>query len=238
MWDKTAQLILSRTIEETGQTMEFIIPQDSIRRQADGSWIATYSDIAAQGCSHYKYSVRIDQSRSDLHVQDSVYLRPIELTGSSLYFDEAAEISNFSATQGDATTAMKSGVLLLWEASNNAVDEFVLLRKTKESDTAADTVYRGIDNSYLDMSSVPNIHYEYIIEAHYTCNGKTTVNSATAEGWRTPYGEISGIILMPDNSGMAGVTVALQDGNGNILRTMTTDASGAYKFDSLEYVAL
>ena len=238
MWDKTAQLILRRTIEETGQTMEFIIPQDSIRRQADGSWIATYSDIAAQGCSHYKYSVRIDQSRSDLHVQDSVYLRPIELTGPSLYFDEAAEISNFSATQGDATTAMKSGVLLLWEASNNAVDEFVLLRKTKESDTAADTVYRGIDNSYLDMSSVPNKHYEYIIEAHYTCNGKTTVNSATAEGWRTPYGEISGIILMPDNSGMAGVTVALQDGNGNILRTMTTDASGAYKFDSLEYVAL
>ena len=237
MWDRTAQLVLRRTIEETGQTMEFIIPQDSIRRQADGSWIATYSDIANQGCSHYKYSIRIDQTRSDLHVQDSASLRPIEISGPSLYFDEAATITNFEATQGDATTAMKAGVLLRWLASSNAVNEYILLRKAVGSDEAADTIYRGIDNSYLDRSAMPNTHYEYTIQTQYVCNGKSTGNYATAEGWRTPYGEISGTILMPDNTGMAGVTVALQDGSGNTIRTMTTNASGAYKFDSLEYVA-
>ncbi|MBR4563697.1 MAG: hypothetical protein IKO26_04520 [Paludibacteraceae bacterium] len=237
MWDRTAQLVLRRTIEETGQTMEFIIPQDSIRRQADGSWIATYSDIANQGCSHYKYSIRIDQTRSDLHVQDSASLRPIEISGPSLYFDEAATITNFEATQGDATTAMKAGVLLHWQASSNAVNEYILLRKAVGSDEAADTIYRGIDNSYLDRSAMPNTHYEYTIQTQYVCNGKSTGNYATAEGWRTPYGEISGTILMPDNTGMAGVTVALQDGSGNTIRTMTTNASGAYKFDSLEYVA-
>lgn len=235
MWDRTAQLVLQRTIEETGQTMEFIIPQDSIRRQADGSWIATYSDIADQGCSHYKYSVRIDQSRCDLHVQDAASLRPIEITGPSLYFDEAATITHFEASQGDATTQIKPGVLLNWETNSNAVDEFILLRKLKNSDAAPDTIYRGTNYNYFDRSAVPDQHYEYTIVATYTCNGNTTSNSQTTEGWRTPYGEISGTVKMPDNSGMAGVTVALQVGNGNIVRTMQTDASGAYRFDSLEY---
>ena len=235
MWDRTAQLVLQRTIEETGQTMEFIIPQDSIRRQEDGSWLATYSDIADQGCSHYKYSVRIDQSRCDLHVQDSASLNPIQISGPSLYFDEAATITRFEATQGDATTAMKPGVLLRWETNSNAVDEFILLRKLKNSDAAPDTIYRGINYDYFDRSAVPDQHYDYTIVATYTCNGNTTSNSQTTEGWRTPYGEISGTINMPDNSGMAGVTVQLQDGDGNIIRTIQTDASGAYKFDSLEY---
>ena len=235
MWDRTANLVLQRTIEETGQTMEFIIPQDSIKRQADGSWLATYSDIADQGCSHYKYAVRIDQSRSDLHVQDSASLKPIQITGPSLYFDEAATITRFEASQGDATTAMKPGVLLRWEANSNAVDEFVLLRKETGSDATPDTVYRGTNYDYFDRSAVPNQHYEYTVVASYSCNGKTTTNNKSAEGWRTPYGEISGTISQSDNSGMAGVTVQLQDGNGNIVRTMQTDASGAYKFDSLEH---
>ena len=238
MWDRTAQLILQRTIEETGQTMEFIIPQDSIKRLADGSWIANYTDIADQGCSHYKYAVRIDQSRADLHVQDSASLKPMQINGPSLYIDEAAKITSFEATQGNAKTDMKSGVLLRWVASSNAVDKYVLLRRPKDSDVAADTIYQGNDYYYLDRSAMPSTHYEYTIEAHYTCNGKTTVNTSTAEGWRTPYGEISGTILMPDNTGMAGVKVALQDGNNNVIRTITTNASGEYKFDSLEYIAI
>ncbi len=238
MWDRTAQLVLTRTIEETGQSMDIIIPQDSIRREADGSWTATYTDVADKACSHYKYSVRIDQSKSDLHVQDSVSLRPIKLTGPDLYFDEGASINNMTASQGDATTQMKNGVLIRWEANNNNFDRFVLLRKEMNSTASADTLIVTSESNYFDRSAVPDMHYEYTVEAHYACNGRTTVNAATAEGWRTPYGEISGTILMPDNTGMAGVTVALQDANGNILRTMTTDASGAYKFDSLNYEAV
>jgi len=238
MWDRTAQLVLTRTIEETGQSMDIIIPQDSIHRESDGSWTATYTDVADKACSHYKYAVRIDQSKSDLHVQDPESLRPIQLTGPDLYFDEGASINNMTASQGDATTQMKNGVLIRWEANNNNYDNFVLLRKEKNSTASADTLVVTTESNYFDRSAVPDTHYEYTVEAHYACNGRTTVNAATAEGWRTPYGEISGTILMPDNTGMAGVTVALQDANGNILRTMTTDASGAYKFDSLNYEAV
>lgn len=234
MWDRSAQLVLQRTIEETGRTMEFIIPQDSIKRQEDGSWIATYSDVADQGCSHYKYAVRIDQSKCDLHVQDSASLQPIPLTGPSLYFDEAATITRFEATQGDATTRMKPGVLLRWESSSNAVDEFVLLRKEVGSDATPDTVYHGMSYDYFDRSAKPDQHYEYTIVASYTCNDKTTANNRSAIGWRTPYGEISGTIKMPDNSGMAGVEVALQKG-GEVIERIVTNGTGAFKFDSLLY---
>lgn len=235
MWDRSAQLILTRTMEETNQTFDFIIPQDSIKRQADGSWVASFVDVAEKACTHYKYAVRIDQSKADLHVQDSSFLKPILITGPELYYDEGAKVQNLTITKGDATTAMKNGVLLRWETNTNNFDYFVVLRKKMNSTAAADTIIKTTQSNFLDRSAVPDIHYEYTVEAHYTCNGKISVNAASAEGWRTPYGEISGTILMPDNSGMAGVTVVLQDEAGNKISDFITDASGAYKFDSLKY---
>ena len=237
MWDNSAKLIVTRTIEETGQRMEFIIPSDSIRRQSDGSWIATYSDIADRACSHYSYSVRIDQSTADLHVFDSLQLQPITISGPELYFDESATITRFTATQGDASTAMKNGVQLRWQVNSNAVDEYILTRIRKGSDASPDTIYRGDNSDFFDRSAVPDVHYDYTIATHYSCNGKSTSNSATTEGWRTPYGEISGAINMSDNSGMAGVEVALQDTAGTTLRRMTTDGTGFFLFDSLTYDA-
>ena len=235
-WDKTARLILIRTIEETGQKQEFIIPQDSIRRQNDGSWIATYSDVASQACMHYRYSVRIDPSQSDVRFQDpDKESLPVELSGPEVYYDEGATIRNFTASMGDASTAVKPGVMLGWTPSSSAVDMYVLQRRKMNSNESADTIYTGTDNAYFDRTAVPDVHYEYTVTALYNCNGKGTSNFSTAEGWRTPYGEISGMVVMSDQSGMNGVRVALQGPYGNVLRTMVTDATGRYRFDSLTY---
>ena len=236
MWDKTAHLVLVRTDEETGKVSEFMVPQDSITRLEDGSWIASFSDYADQPCTHYKYAVRIDQSKSDLRVhKPDEQLVPIELTGPDLYFDDAAKITSFTATKDDAVGEMKRGVLLNWTASSSAVDEFLLQRKELNSDDAADTVYMGLENSFFDQTAIPSKNYEYTITAFYNCNGKNTENYATTEGVRSKYGEISGSVLLTDNSGMNGVTVALQGPDGNTIRTMQTDATGRFKFDSLEY---
>ena len=237
MWDKTANLILIRTIEETGKSVEIIVPSDSIHRLANGDWEATFSDVADKGCTHYHYSVRIDQSNADLHVREpETQLQPVALSGPDLYFDESAKIVEFTATQGDARNELKQGVMLTWKPSSSAVDEYILCRIKKGSSDAADTLYTGIETNYMDYSAVPNTRYEYTVITRYDCNGKSTSNSATTEGWRTPYGEISGSILMPDNSGMAGVKVDLFDIEDSVVvRSMTTDATGAYKFDSLEY---
>ncbi|GAB5844820.1 hypothetical protein JMUB7538_27030 [Staphylococcus aureus] len=39
---------------------------------------------------------------------------------------------------------------------------------------------------------------------------------------------------MPDEKGISGVTVTLKDENGNVLKTVTTDADGKYKFTDLD----
>ena len=75
LWDRTAKLILTRHHVETGEDIEIIVPQDSIRRQSDGSWLAHITDVAASPCTHYIYNVRIDQSDADLRVSDSTQLR-------------------------------------------------------------------------------------------------------------------------------------------------------------------
>ena len=234
MWDRTAKLVLRRTIEETGTYNEFIIPQDNIRRLEDGSWMASFTDVANVACAHINYSVRIDQSGSDLRVADEAQLQPVAIHGPSLYYDEAATITSFTATQGAAVGQQKRGVLLNWTPSSVAVDEYTLTRVAVNSDDAADTLYTGVDNTFFDETAEPNRHYEYVITAHYNCNGKSTANSATAEGWRSPYGEISGTILMPDNSGLAGVKVALE-GPDDSVKYIITGADGTFLFDSLLY---
>ena len=239
MWDRTARLVLIRTIAETGKSTEFIIPQDSIVRLPDGNWEARFSDIADQACMHYSYAVRIDQSRSDLRLQHpETQLLPMSLSGPEIYYDECAEIVSFKASMGDAHSEMKQGVLLTWKPSSSAVDEYVLCRVLKNSNASADTIYVGQETSFLDVTAVPNIHYEYTVTVRYNCNGKATSHYASTEGWRCPYGEISGTIRMPDNSGMAGVEVELQEtvnGNTQTVKTITTDATGNYLFDSLLY---
>lgn len=130
MWDRSARLVLIRTIEETGKSEEFIIPQDSIRRQPDGSWIVTYSDVADKACLHYSYSVRVDQTNADLRMQSpKTDLLPVALTGPVVYYDDGAAITQFAATKGDARSDMKRGVQLSWQASSSAVDYYILQRK-------------------------------------------------------------------------------------------------------------
>ncbi len=234
IWDRTARLLLCRTTVETGQTVEIIIPQDSIVRQEDGSWLAHITDVAGEACTHYRYVVRIDQSDASIHVSDSSYLQPVAISGPNLYFDESATITSFTASQGAAEGNRKNGVQLAWTASSSAVDEYVLTRIVKGSDQVPDTILRTVDTNWFDETAKPNVHYEYTVTALYSCNGKNTSNSASTEGWRTPYGQINGTILMPQNSGMAGVQVSLS-ADGETLRTMTTDATGTYLFDSLTY---
>ncbi len=235
MWDRTAQLVLMRHIPETGQTQEIIIPQDSIIRQADGSWIASFTDYADRACTHYQYSARIDQSKSDLQVVKLSHLDPVPLTGPSLYFTEGADIRKFTATQGDSITEMKSGVFLSWEPTDDNYDEFILLRKEKGSSASPDTIWAGTDVDYMDRTAAPGKHYDYTIVVRFSCNGISTVHSKDAEGWRTPYGEISGTIMMPDNTGVAGVNVVLVNTTTGKIDSVRTTSNGFYKFDTLRY---
>ncbi|MBP5658718.1 MAG: hypothetical protein J6W89_01725, partial [Paludibacteraceae bacterium] len=155
--------------------------------------------------------------------------------GPSLYYDDAAAIKSFTATQGLTSTEYKRGVMLVWTPSSNAVDDYVLTRRT-DSTAVADTLYNGVEALFFDQEAVPNVIYQYTVTARYSCNGRHSENSKTVEGWRTPYGEISGHVIMPDNSGMPGVKVDLLDlSDSTVVKSITTNAAGYYRFDSIDY---
>ena len=233
MWDKSARLVLIKTTD--GVKQEFIIPQDSIHRLANGNWEAHYTDLANHACTNYSYAVRIDQSSSDLHVSDSAYLQPQALTGPSLYFEEGADIKTASASNQDAQGEMKRGILVQWTPTNAAVDYYVVSRVKNMSAEKEDTVYVGVDNSYFDTQVSPGYVYLYTISAIYDCNNRHSEHHVFRSGIRSGYGEIRGRIIMPDNSGMAGVTVTLTNNSTYPTRTMTTDTDGAFVFDSIDY---
>ena len=233
MWDRTAQLVLVKTMD--GVEHEILIPQDSIRHLPNGNWQAHYTDVANNACTNYSYAARIDQSNADLCVAEPSMLLPVAIQGESLYYDEGAEIREFKVSLDDAKGGNKRGVTLSWEPSTMAVDRYVLERKKEYSDAAADTIYQGQENAYFDMTAVPGKLYRYTVTAMYDCNGRHSNHSASEIGRRSVYGEIRGNVLMPDNTGMAGVSVALQGSDGQVLRSAVTDAAGAYCFDSLTY---
>jgi len=233
MWDKSARLVLIKFMD--GVKQEFVIPQDSIRRLPNGNWQAHYVDVADHACTNYSYAVRIDQSASDLHVSDSAYLQPVAVSGPNLYFDEGASIKTFTASEEDANGEMKRGILLQWEPTNAAVDRYVLRRREYVGGTQDTTVYEGADNSFFDTGVRPRAAYRYTIYADYDCNGRHTAHEASEIGARSEFGEIRGRVLMPDNSGMPGVTVTLTNSGNYPTKTCVTGADGAYVFDSVQY---
>ncbi len=73
-----------RTLQETGTTIELVVPQDSIRRNDDGSWTAHITDVANMACTNYSYKVRIDPSAASIRFQNPASLQPVTINGPSL----------------------------------------------------------------------------------------------------------------------------------------------------------
>ena len=228
-WDKNARLILTRTYVETGEQMNYYIPNDSIKRQEDGSWHVHFTNEAARSCVHYKYSVRLDQSNSTLKVQNpTTQLLPKEISGPDLYRTEVARIAEI-ATEGD-----KRGVLVQWQPTAGSIDEYTLWRREKGSTADFDSITTQTIEGYYDEDAEPGVTYEYKVVASYTCQGTTTTNSATVEGTRLAFGSIAGRVQYEDGIGCYGTKVVLSSaGMDDIIAY--TDEVGAFLFDSLYY---
>jgi hypothetical protein len=229
-WDRNAILYLRRISVETNDTIEFPVPADSIKRQADGSWMAQMTNVADRSCTHYRYEVRVDQSSSVLKVLNPAELEPIQLNGPDLYYNDVAHISRFEASQGTD----RYGIILTWESTPGGLDYYELSRREAGSTEEFKFVKQTEGNSYRDDSIAPGTVYEYQLKASFTCNNKTTIHCDTTTGFRSPYGLISGRIHYADGTGCPNVNVSLTSEGMNDLTTVT-DESGRYAFDSLLY---
>ena len=235
VWERNADLVLTRTVVETGLKQEIRVPKDSIVLQPDGSYLAHVTDVADMSCVHFRYDVRIDQSNALLQVQKSEQLEPIAITGPDLYTNASAQIASFQATDGTD----KRGVILTWQPTAGSVDHYILERRIQGSEAPFDTIAILETEGYFDEANgshpvVPGQRYEYRVSTSFSCNGTTTVHTASTEGRRSPYGLIAGRVQYEDGSGCYGTTVTLsRDGAEDI--HVETDERGAFLFDSLLY---
>ena len=229
-WDRNALLYLQRISVETNDTIEFLVPADSIKRQEDGSWMAHVTNTADMSCTHYQYAVRIDQSSSVLKVLDPAELLPVALNGPDLFYNEVGKIARLDASNGDD----RYSVLLTWEQTPGGLDDYLIEKREAGSTAAFDTLTTTTENAYRDRDVVPGKEYEYQLTARYTCNGTTTTSSATATGFRSPYGLISGRIHYADGTGCPKINVTLTSEGMNDIKTVT-DGAGYFEFDSLLY---
>ena len=235
VWERNADLVLTRTVVESGLKQEIRVPKDSIIQQPDGSYLAHVTDVVDMSCVHFKYDVRIDQSNALLQVQKEEQLEPIEITGPDLYTNSSAQIASFQATDGTD----KRGIILTWQPTAGSVDHYILERRIQGSDAPFDTIAILETEGYFDEANgshpvIPGQSYEYRVSTSFTCNGTTTVHTASTEGRRSPYGLIAGRVQYEDGSGCYGTTVTLsRDGAEDI--KMLTDERGAFRFDSLLY---
>lgn len=227
-WDNNARLILSRTYVETGETVDFVIPNDSVIRQPDGSWAVHFTNEAARSCVHYQYAIRLDQSTSTLKVQNPTSLNPIIINGPDLYRNEVAQVTNLSA-EGD-----KRGVLVQWQPTAGSIDEYTLYRRVKGSTTDYDSITTQTLEGYYDNDADPDVTYEYKVQSSYTCHGTTTNHSAVTEGTRLAFGSIAGRVQYEDGTGCYGTEVVLSSEGKPDIKTLT-DETGAFFFDSLYY---
>lgn len=232
-WDKNAMIYLQRIFVETGDTIELLVPRDSIIRQADGSWAAHMVDVAAHSCVHYRYAVRLDQTNSLRKVHDQRQLLPKPIYGEDLYTNTSAKVKRFDATQGTD----KYGVLLTWDPTEGSVDEYRISRRDKGSTTDFDSITTTVMTNYRDSNTIPDKEYEYKLQIYYTCNDTTTIHEATTTGRRSPYGSIAGQVHYEDGTGCPGVTMTVQSivGTDTTEVHTLTDQQGAYLFDSLRY---
>ena len=229
-WDRNAIIYLQRIAVETGDTIEFPVPADSIKRQEDGSWVAHMENTADRSCTHYRYAVRIDQTGSVLKMLDPAELLPVALDGPDLYYNDVADIARFDASQGTD----RYGIILTWEQTPGGVDFYELSRREAGSTAEFEPIKKTTDNDFRDNDVVPGQEYEYQIMVSYTCNDTTTTSFATTTGFRSPYGLINGRIHYSDGTGCPNVNVSLTGEGMNELKTVT-DAKGRYEFDSLLY---
>lgn len=229
-WDKNAQIIITKRMTDFGMEQELYVPQDSIVRQEDGSWVAHFTDVADMACTHYEYFARIDASRSILNFNNKSYLDPVAITGDDLYTTQVANINSLKATEGTS----KQGVILTWNPSAGSLSDYLLLRREFGSNGDYDTLTITTDAGFRDAKALPNKHYEYKLIVRYVCNNNSSSRDASVEGWRSPYGSIRGRVVFEDGSGCAGVTVKVE-ADGQETKTLLTAADGSYFADSLLY---
>ncbi|MBR1382105.1 MAG: hypothetical protein IJ554_06500, partial [Paludibacteraceae bacterium] len=219
--DPKQRFILRRILSELQDTVEIVIPTDSVQKAIDevrfntndsiysrGAITIRYTDVASTPCVHYKYEVCIDTTGVTVSRPDKDYpahrpVKPASSKDQNVYFTEAANINIFSATK----LTYSDGVLLTWELTDGNVGYYTIETRPAGKDTAWTLVVDSLTTGwYKDITANPYVspEWEYRLTMTYECNGNTKSVSDSVVGSRNPYGKVSGYVRYEDGTACPG----------------------------------
>lgn len=252
--DPKQRFILRKILSELQDTVEIVIPTDSVQKAIDevrfntndsiysrGAITIRYTDVASTPCVHYKYEVYIDTTDVTVSRPDKDYPRhrpvnPASSKDQNVYFTEAANINTLSATK----LTYSDGVLLTWELTDGNVGYYTIETRPAGTDSAwtlvVDSLYTGW---YKDITANPYVspEWEYRLTMTYECNGNTRSVSDSVVGSRNPYGKVSGYVRYEDGTACPNIEVnAYRTSSPDApVQSVLTDENGYYMLDSLLY---
>ena len=248
-WDDNAKLYIYKIIQETGDTIRLLVPDDSIHAALDRHFyspdyntfyishpVINYTDVVNSPCVHYTYIVVLDTTGATLPAYDGIGPWPMQTSGNrEPYYTNASNLDNLTGTHQTSPEY----VMLTWGVTDGGVDSFFVETRPDNDPDAAWTHLGTTTSSYwIDHEADPETSpiWQYRVTMVYTCEGNTVSSSHVTTGSRSPYGRIAGRVQYEDGSGCPGITVtATRTDNNATVQSVITDSTGAYIFDSLPY---
>ena len=227
-WDDGALLVITRLGSDSSR-VETAVTKDQLVRWSQGrpysrsskdlsdSYIYHFEDELPTACVFYTYSARLELPEHP-SIGTSLWDNPLcplskfvqtdkavrfgtDMMERDIYFDEIAEITGLTASQGDE---MGDGILLEWDTSSSGIDYYDIVRSNQTIAT------KVTDQSYTDRTALPGYEYQYHVVGHMDCHGKKTSTSPSATGKRWPYGLVSGKVNYADGTAMANTKVVIK----------------------------
>ncbi len=202
-WDEKAEVFVQRevVVDQSTQTSERRVSGALFKHQADGTYKAQVELMAELPCSYYTYKATLLDANSDLKCNTS---ETITLSGDKLYYNTSASLSSFNASKG----YYPDHIFLQWNQTDGDVDVFQVYRRLANTEDEWSRVTElSAVNFYRDKTVEAGKTYEYRVICSYSCNGTTRRDTATAIGWLSAVGSISGHVRYANGTGNEGVNV-------------------------------
>ncbi len=202
-WDEKAEVLIQRevVVDLSTRTSERRVSGALFKHQADGTYKAQVELMAELPCSYYTYKATLIDANSDLKCNTS---DTITLRGDKLYYNTSASLSSFNASKG----YYPDHIFLQWNQTDGDVDVFQVYRRLANTEDEWSSVTElSAVNFYRDKTVEAGKAYEYRVICSYSCNGTTRRDTATAIGWLSAVGSISGHVRYANGTGNEGVNV-------------------------------
>ena len=226
VWDSRASMLLKiRMLRRDGTVADSTSHTLTAEQILAGQMEITLN----RSCVNYQMQLIVDPSESPVIVAEKE--SDITLPADKLYYENLGKIDKNSLK----AQTLQSSVLLTWaNASDEPVDYYEVWRRDLKKTDFERLATQLVEMQYEDKTTSPVHTYEYFVRGVTSCEGEKYEDTKKVEGHCVQTGSVEGHLRFADGTGIPGerVNVTLADGT---LKWCTTDESGYYRINDLEY---